>query len=179
MDNEGTVAPKERVNIVYKSESNGLEEDIELPLKVMILGEYSTELENIRVEEKNVIDINENNFNSVMESQKLNITTHVKNKLEDNNDPENEASLSLSLDFKNIKDFEPDKLINNVPELKKLYELRETLKALKGPLGNIPEFRKKLQTLITDENTREKLLNEIAKESEEKDTEVNSSEKGA
>lgn len=178
MDNEGTVAPKERVNIVYKTETNGVVEDIELPLKVMVLGEYSTEPEDIRVEEKSVIDVNKNNFNSVMEGQNLNITTTVKNKIEDNNDPENEASLSLSVDFKNIKDFEPDSLIKKVPELNKLYELRETLKALKGPLGNIPEFRKKLESLITDDEAREKLINEIAKESEEENSEVDNSEKG-
>ena len=40
-------------------------------------------------------------------------------------------------------------------------ELREALKALKGPLGNVPDFRKKLQDLITDGDTREKLLKEL------------------
>ena len=32
---------------------------------------------------------------------------------------------------------------------------------MKGPLGNLPEFRKKLQMLIQDEGTRERLLGEL------------------
>jgi len=39
--------------------------------------------------------------------------------------------------------------------------LREALKALKGPLGNIPEFRKKIQELVQDDGAREQLLKEL------------------
>jgi type VI secretion system protein ImpB len=162
MSSDGTVAPKERVNIVYKTETNGAQEDIELPLKVMVLGEFSTEVEDIRVEDKKIIDINKSNFDDVMKEQSLTLKTEVTSKIEDENNSGDNPSLSLSLDFEKIKDFEPDRLIQNIPELKKLYELRETLKALKGPLGNLPEFRKKLENLITDDETREKLLNEIS-----------------
>ena len=48
-----------------------------------------------------------------------------------------------------------------VPELNKLIELREALVALKGPLGNIPAFRERLQALIASEESREKLLAEL------------------
>ena len=39
--------------------------------------------------------------------------------------------------------------------------LRDALKALKGPLGNIPNFRKELQELIQDEGVRQRLLSEM------------------
>jgi type VI secretion system protein ImpB len=45
--------------------------------------------------------------------------------------------------------------------LKRLLELREALRALKGPLANVPDFRKKIQELISDDSAREKLLAEI------------------
>ena len=48
-----------------------------------------------------------------------------------------------------------------MPELKKLIEMRDALKALKGPLGNVPAFQKKLKELVTDEGTRERLLKEL------------------
>jgi len=160
MGKEGSVAPKERVNIVYKADTNGMQEDVELPLKVMILGEFSTTEDNTRLEEKQTIDINKTNFNSVMEKQDLKLNTSIDNKLSDSKDDES-ASMNLSLDFKKIKDFEPDSLIQNVPELKKVYELRESLKALKGPLGNMPEFRKILEKTINDSESREKILKEL------------------
>jgi len=60
-----------------------------------------------------------------------------------------------------LRDFEPDSIVNQVPEIKKLIELREALVALKGPLGNLPAFRRHLQQLLDDEKSREKLLAEL------------------
>ena len=48
-----------------------------------------------------------------------------------------------------------------VPELQKLMELREALKALKGPLSNVPEFRKKVQDMVQDPGLRDRLLKEL------------------
>ena len=58
--------------------------------------------------------------------------------------------------------------MRQIPELGKLMELRDALKALKGPLGNVPAFRKKLQELVTDTSIREKLLKELGLDKEGK-----------
>ena len=42
-----------------------------------------------------------------------------------------------------------------------LTTLRDALRALKGQLGNVPEFRKKLQALVTDPAARERLEKEL------------------
>jgi len=47
-------------------------------------------------------------------------------------------------------------------ELKKLLELRQALTALKGPLGNVPKFRKKVQSIIGDPEARERIMKELA-----------------
>jgi type VI secretion system protein ImpB len=60
-----------------------------------------------------------------------------------------------------LDDFSPDSIARQVPELKKLIELREALVALKGPLGNVPSFRSKLQELLDNDSAREKLLAEL------------------
>jgi type VI secretion system protein ImpB len=51
--------------------------------------------------------------------------------------------------------------VDKVPELKQMIELRDALKALKGPLGNIPDFRKKVQELVQDEGVRARLMAEL------------------
>ena len=61
-----------------------------------------------------------------------------------------------------MADFSPDNIAKQVPQLNKLLELREALIALKGPMGNIPAFRNKLQELIVDSNAREALDKELA-----------------
>jgi type VI secretion system protein ImpB len=40
-------------------------------------------------------------------------------------------------------------------------ELRNALTALKGPLGNVPAFRKKIQALLEDKEARARLLEEL------------------
>jgi type VI secretion system protein ImpB len=39
--------------------------------------------------------------------------------------------------------------------------LREALTALKAPLGNLRDFRKRLQDVLEDEDARERLLAEL------------------
>ena len=41
MANEGSVAPKERVNIVYKPATGDAKEEVELPLKMLMIGDYT------------------------------------------------------------------------------------------------------------------------------------------
>ena len=81
----------------------------------------------------------------------------VPNKLEE----EAEGDLAVNLNIESMKDFTPEAVAEQIPELKALLELREALSALKGPLGNVPAFRKKIQELVTDEDARNKLLAEL------------------
>ena len=157
MAREGSVAPKERVNIVYRPATGDAKEEVELPLKIMVLGDFTLQKDERLLEDRDPINIDKDNFSDVMASQNLGIKVNVDNKLTD--DPE--AKLTLDLKFRNLKDFEPDAIVQNVPELAKMMELREALKALKGPLANVPDFRKKLQELVGDEDARNKVLKEL------------------
>jgi type VI secretion system protein ImpB len=157
MAKEGSVAPKERVNIVYKPATGDAKEEVELPLKVLVMGDFSLKDDPTPVEDRKAINVDKDNLGDVLEAQKVDLNINVKNTLSD----EPDAQMSLNLDFKSFKDFEPDAIIQKVPELKQLLDLREALTALKGPLGNVPAFRKKIQDLIQDEGTRARLLSEL------------------
>ncbi len=158
MATDGSVAPKERVNIVYKPSTGDAKEDVELPLKQLVLGDFTGKESTVPLDERNPIKVDKDNFNDVLKAQNLSVTMAVPNRLVDGDSDE---SLPVSLKFDGIRDFEPDAIVDQVPELKQLIELRDALKALKGPLGNLPAFRKKLQELIQDEGTRERLLSEL------------------
>ncbi|MGF1805153.1 type VI secretion system contractile sheath small subunit, partial [Aliivibrio sifiae] len=71
------------------------------------------------------------------------------------------AQLGVDLTFNSMKDFSPEAIAKSVPELNGLLELREALVALKGPLGNVPAFRKKIAAVLQDEEARQKLLEEL------------------
>ncbi len=159
MAKDGSVAPRERVNIVYKPATGGAAEEKELPLKLLVMGDFTLGQDDTPLENRKPLNIDKDNFNDVMKNQNINININVKNTLSGKEGEE----LSANLKFKTLKDFDPDAVARQVPELNKMLELREALAALKGPMGNFPAFRKKIQSIISDEATREKILGEITK----------------
>jgi type VI secretion system protein ImpB len=157
MAKEGSVAPKERINIKYSPATGDAQEEVELPLKLMMMGDYTLRADDTPLEDRKPINVDKDNFNKVMEGQNLSLDVLVDNKLSD----EPDAEMSMNLQFKSLKDFEPENIVKQVPELNQLLDMREALTALKGPLGNVPAFRKMLQEALTDENARNKLLAEL------------------
>lgn len=156
---EGSVAPKERVNITYKPATDGAQEDVELPLKILMLGDFTGRPDDRPVEERVPINVDKDNFDKVMAAQKLETSISVSNKLTDGD----QGDLSLSLKFDTLKDFRPEGIVEQVPQLKELMELRNALTALKGPLvgGNVPEFKKKLVEALRDPDKRARLMQEL------------------
>lgn len=160
MAKEGSVAPKERINIKYSPSTGDSKEEVELPFKVMVMGDFTQQEDERPVEERKPININKDNFNDVLSKQNLSIDLSVADKLSD--DTEEDASdLAINLTFNSLKDFEPESVVRQVPELNKLLELREALVALKGPLGNVPSFRKEIQAVLDDETKKQQLMSEL------------------
>ena len=157
MSNDGSVAPKERVNITYKPATGDAQEEVELPLKLLVVGDFTQQQDDRPIEDRKPINIDKDNYNQVLKAQNLALDLSVPNKLE----PDSEDNMAVNLKFESLRDFEPDAIVDKVPELKEIIELRNALKALKGPLGNVPDFRKKLQALVQDDDTRAKLLSEL------------------
>ena len=157
MAKQGTVAPKERVNIVYKPSLGEAQEDVELPLKMLVLGDFTGSPDSRPLEQREPVNVDKDNFNDILKAQNISINISVPNLLAEERDRDMNVKLSVG----SMKDFGPEAIAEQVPELQRLLELREALRALKGPLANVPEFRKKIQDLIKDDTTRQRLLAEI------------------
>ncbi|MDR1545727.1 MAG: type VI secretion system contractile sheath small subunit [Deltaproteobacteria bacterium] len=157
MASESSVAPKERVNIVYKAATGDAQAEVELPNKIMVVGDFTQRPDERQVEDRAPISVDKDNFDDVLKSQSLSLDFAVKNNLVE--DPE--ASMPIHLNIESLKDFEPDSVAKAVPEVAALLQIRDALKALRGPLANVPDFRKKIQELVKDESAREKLLSAL------------------
>jgi len=156
MAKKGSVAPKERINIVYKSKVDG-QEDVELPFKMLVMQDLTGRPKELDVEEREPVKIDRETFNEVMSSFDLNMDISVKDRLSG----EEQGLLPMHLQFKTLRDFTPDGIATQVPELQKLLELRDALASLKSPLGNKGNFRKRIQSILSDENARRQMLKEL------------------
>lgn len=156
LKNGGAVAPKERINISYRPATGNSKEGVELPFKILVLGDFTKKESSLPVEERQMTSVNSNNFNNIVSDFDLTASFSVENKF-----TEDGEHLDIDLSFQSMSDFEPDNILEQVPELREVLKLRDALKALKGPLGNSPQMRKKIQAMLSDESTRKQLMKEI------------------
>ncbi|AHF67552.1 MULTISPECIES: type VI secretion system contractile sheath small subunit [Pseudomonas] len=158
MAKKGSVAPKERINVTFRPAIGGAKEEIELPLKLLVLGDFTQRADERKLEDRKAISIDKNNFDAVLEKQELTLALNVHNRLQETDGNE---ELGINIRIRSLKDFNPVSLVEQVPELKSLMELRNALMALKGPLGNAPAFRKAIESVLADTESRNRVLGEL------------------
>jgi type VI secretion system protein ImpB len=158
MASDPSVAPKERVNIRYRPATGDAKEDVELPHKLLVLDDFTGRADETPVAERKRVDVSKDTFNEVMRSQNLSLDLKVPNRLAEGEDA---GDMAVTLKFATLNDFEPERVAKQIPELNALLELRRALTSLKGPVGNMPAFRKALEKILADPAMREKVLAEI------------------
>ncbi|HAZ4622453.1 TPA: type VI secretion system contractile sheath large subunit [Escherichia coli] len=145
------------MSVRYTPKVDGVAADIELPLNLLITGNLKGKPDNTPLDERTAIAINRYNLNAVISEADIEREFVVPAEL---SDAPNEQ-MYVNLKVKSMDDLSPDHIASQVPEIKRLLELREALVALKSPLGNIPAFRAQLQALLENEDTREQLIQEL------------------
>jgi type VI secretion system protein ImpB len=161
--------PAARINLKLDVGKGDAKKKTELPLKMLVLGDFSMKNKAERVAEREKISINKNNFSQVMESLDLNLKYKVDNKLTGDGD------VGVDLNIKNMDSFKPENVAKNIPELSRLLAARNLLKDLKSNLLDNRDFRRRLEEILKDpekaKNLQEELVKLIPKEdaaSEEK-----------
>ena len=157
MAKESTIAPRERVNITYKPATGGAKEEVELPMKLIMLGDYTQREDDRALQDRDPVSIDKDNFESVMAEHRLELSFSVPDRLTG----EEDAELPVSIRFDKMEDFTPGRIAEQVPELNQLLELRRALAALKGPLANTKQFEKTIQGFMDSEADVKKLMDEL------------------
>lgn len=149
--------PKARVNIKLDLHTGGAQKKIELPLRLMVMGDYSNGREQRALSEREKVDINKNNFNSVLAEFSPVLKMAVENTLASDG-----SDASVELSFSAMTDFEPEQVARQIPELRALLAMRNLLRDLKSNLLDNATFRHELEHILKDEALSEELHAELA-----------------
>ena len=114
-----------RVRITYDLEADGAKKMQEIPFLVGIMADLSGHTSKSKRKIKNNLDflnIDKENFSAVMQKINPTLKFSVENKIKGD-----ESKLGIKLGFNSFKDFTPDQIVQNIPELKELMETRAKL----------------------------------------------------
>jgi len=146
---------KPRVHISYEVETEGAVAKKELPFVVGVMGDFSGDptapLKPLK--DRRFVQIDRDNFNSVLASMTPGINIKVKNVLQDDG-----SEFAVNLQFESMDDFEPAAIVEQVDPLKKLMETRNKLR----DLSTKADRSEALEAIIEKVLNNEADLNELA-----------------
>src|SRR3546814_12375215 len=108
MAKDGSVAPKERVNIVYKPATGDAKEQVELPLKQLGVGDFTLTESDTPRDERKPLQVDKDNFNELRKAPGLALRISVANNLSDT--PFDDKQIPVSLKFQTLRDTHPDSI---------------------------------------------------------------------
>ena len=147
--------PPARVNLFLEVAKGDAKERVELPMRMLVMGDFTNREDGTPLEDREVINLNKDNFEDVLRSQDLRVKTAVENTLTGDGD------LAVDLQFDSMKSFSPEQIAKQVPELSRLLATRNLLQDLRNRLISAADFRKQIEQVINDPEAREQLLAEL------------------
>ena len=149
---------KPRVHLTYDLETNGSVIEKEIPFVMGVMGDYSGDnTENKKaLKERKFSQIDRDNFNDVMAKVNPQLRMKVENVLESDG-----SEMSVNLDFKNMEDFEPHKLVEQIEPLKKLMETRNKLRDLLTKADRSEDLEAILEDVLSNTTALSSLSGEL------------------
>lgn len=152
-----------RVHITYDVETGGAIEKKELPFVMGVFGDFTGMPEEPlpKLKDRKFVEVNPDNFDSVLAAMKPHLAFAVENKISDDPDA---GQLRVNLKFRSMDDFEPTQVAKQIKPLNDLLELRTKLSDLRGSLQGNDKLDDVLQEALRDTGKLDKLKKELSGE---------------
>jgi len=130
-----------RVQITYDVEIGNAIEKKEIPFVVGVMSDLSgsSQAPLPKLKDRKFVEIDRDNLNDVLAATKPEVTCLVDNKLT------GEGKLKVTLEFKHMDDFRPERIVDRVEPLAKLLRARERLNDLLAKLEGNDELNAALK----------------------------------
>ncbi len=149
---------KPRVHITYDVETNGATAEKEIPFVMGVMGDYSGDNTEGKkaLKDRKFSQIDRDNFSEVMSKIKPAANMKVENTLEGDG-----SEMAVDLEFKNLEDFEPQKIVEKVEPLKQLMDTRNKLRDLLTKADRSEELETILEEVLSNTGSLASLGDEL------------------
>jgi type VI secretion system protein ImpB len=155
---------KPRVHIKYEVETEGAQIERELPFVMGIMGEFSGDPTKPlpSLTDRKFVQIDRDNFNDVMARIGPGLNLKVDNTLAGDG-----SQMAVDLKFNSIDDFEPGRIVEQVPALKALMETRNKLRDLMSKVDRSEELEGLLEQVLQNEGELKSLSGQLGLDKKE------------
>lgn len=151
--------PKSRITLTYKTEVDGEPMPINLPLRLMVLGDFSggsSKDRQLDLEQRSLRSLDGRNTNEIMKDMRISLDIVVPNKLNPN-----EESLRVQLPLDGMSAFSPEEVAKKVPQIRSLLLLKKLLEEVQSNIANKKEFANLLSKLFANEDLLTKMREKL------------------
>lgn len=149
---------RSRVTLKYRTEINGEEAAVDLPLRQLVIGDFSNGTSKDRsedLENRRVRSFDGKNTSDVIKDMNIKLDVTVPNKIDPN---KQDLKVNLSIDSKNS--FNPNEIAKQVPQIKALLMAKQLLLELQSNIANKKELGTLLNKLYANKELFEKIKQE-------------------
>jgi type VI secretion system protein ImpB len=151
--------PKSRITLTYKTEVQGEPAVVDLPFRLLVLGDFSggsSKDRQVDLEGRGLRSLDGRNTNQIMKDMKISLDMVVPNKVSPD-----EESMRVQLSLDGMHSFMPQEIAKQVPQIRSLLLLKKLLEEVQSNVANKKEFSHLLGKLFSSEEllnkAREKL----------------------
>ncbi len=148
--------PPARVNLFLEVSKGDAQQKIELPMRLMVLGDYKGRPDSTPLAERELINLNKDNFEDVLKSMDAKLEYAVEDTFKGGDE-----EMKVELDITSMKSFDPEEVAKQVPQLNRMLAMRNLLQDLRNRVVSANDFRKQLEKIVKDEGALEKLAAEL------------------
>ncbi len=147
-----------RVHITYEVETEGAEIVRELPFVVGVIGDFSGDpTKPLRpFSDRKFVQIDRDNFDDVMRRLSPGLNLKVENTLAGDG-----STMAVDLAFNGIADFEPGRVLEQVPALRALLETRDRLRDLMSKADRSENLELLLEQILRNRADFETISGEL------------------
>ena len=155
------VLPTSRLTLRYRTEISGEPEDIELPMRLLMVGDFSGgSNKNTPFQERSVLQFDGKNTDEILKKMKVKIA--IKN--------EDVGDETVNIPIRSVDSFSPSNVCNSIKKMSDMIESKKMLNHLLSNINNSTKFKRAIESLVGNQASVDALKERLDSSYKEKTT---------